>query len=897
MLGVATAQAQAQSAVADVAEEAAEGRWVEQMPEVVTSVSDGSGDKQAFQVLPGFQVERLFEVPKETHGSWVSMAFDDQGRLIVSDQQKLGLFRVTPSPVGSEEPTRVEKLDLPVTSAQGMLFAFDSLYISINGAGENGYYRAVDSDDDGELDQVKPLLIVKGGGEHGPHSIRLGPDGESLYVVAGNHTDPPQKIDATRMLRNWDEDLLLPRQWDARGHARGRMAPGGWIARTNPDGSKWEIVSSGFRNTFDFAFNPDGEMFAYDADMEWDLGMPWYRPTRLLHATSGSEFGWRSGTGKWPAYYVDSLPSVIDIGPGSPTGVEFGTGTRFPAKYQRALYLLDWTFGTIYAVHLRPTGSTYIGDKEEFVSRVALPLTDAAVGPDGALYFAVGGRGTQSALYRVTYVGDEAVELVDGYDAGGAEARALRHQLEMSHPRFDDLQPAADVDLIWSVLNQGDRFLRYAGRVALENQAFDWSEPDNWAARILADPDPIRRIQGAVAIAHAGSQQYAGDDQATQRNEMLLAIVQSLRAVEYDRLTDELRLDLLRAYSLAFIRLGRPSDEVASGVIAQLSPHFPEEREALDRELVNVLVYLNAPGVVHRTLALMQRETAPPEEGMQDLLARNPRYGKTISEMLGNHPEIQKLHYAFALRNVRYGWTLEERKQYFAWLNAAKSHSGGASYEGFIENMRKEALENMSAEEREALASDIIPPPPKPEELPKPAGPGHSWTIDEIVSLAGKELRGRNFENGQRTFSAARCVVCHRFDGRGGATGPDLTGVSGRFSVRDLADAVVQPSRIVSDQYRAMRIETANGQVITGRVIGETEQDLTVQTNPEDANQIATVPKADIAEQAPSPTSLMPEKLLEPLNEDELLDLLAYLLSRGNPSDLMFKAANAATAN
>ncbi len=46
-------------------------------------------------------------------------------------------------------------------------------------------------------------------------------------------------------------------------------------------------------------------MFVYDADMEWDFGMPWYRPTRVNHATSGSELGWRSGTGKWPAYYVD----------------------------------------------------------------------------------------------------------------------------------------------------------------------------------------------------------------------------------------------------------------------------------------------------------------------------------------------------------------------------------------------------------------------------------------------------------------------------------------------------------------------------------------------------------------------------------------------------------------
>ena len=59
----------------------------------------------------------------------------------------------------------------------------------------------------------------------------------------------------------------------------------------------------GFRNPFDIAFNRDGELFTYDSDMEWDVNTPWYRPTRVLHVTSGSEFGYRNGAGKWPAYY------------------------------------------------------------------------------------------------------------------------------------------------------------------------------------------------------------------------------------------------------------------------------------------------------------------------------------------------------------------------------------------------------------------------------------------------------------------------------------------------------------------------------------------------------------------------------------------------------------------
>src|SRR5205823_109256 len=172
--------------------------------------------------------------------------------------------------------------------------------------------------------------------------------------------------------------------------------------------------------------------------MEWDIGLPWYRPTRINHCVSGAEFGWRNGSGKWPDYYPDSLPAVVNIGLGSPTGITFGTGAKFPAKYQRAMFALDWTYGIIYAVHLYPNGATYIGEPERFLSGKPLPVTDAAIGPDGALYFTIGGRGTQSGLYRVSYTGKEPTDPAPKVaDSAGAQARDLRHMLESFHSRSD----------------------------------------------------------------------------------------------------------------------------------------------------------------------------------------------------------------------------------------------------------------------------------------------------------------------------------------------------------------------------------------------------------------------------------------------------------------------------
>src|SRR5947199_6884240 len=118
--------------------------------------------------------------------------------------------------------------------------------------------------------------------------------------------------------------------------------------------------------------------------MEWDLNTPRYRPTRLNHVISGAEFGWRSGAGKWPAYYLDSFGAVLNIGPGSPTGVTFGYGARFPVKYQEALFMCDWSFGKLYAVHLTPEGATYTAQAEEFVTGQPLPLTALLVNPNPA---------------------------------------------------------------------------------------------------------------------------------------------------------------------------------------------------------------------------------------------------------------------------------------------------------------------------------------------------------------------------------------------------------------------------------------------------------------------------------------------------------------------------------
>ena len=100
---------------------------------------------------------------------------------------------------------------------------------------------------------------------------------------------------------------------------------------------------------------------------------------------------------------------------------------------------------------------------------------------------------------------------------------------------------------------------------------------------------------------------------------------------------------------------------------------------------------------------------------------------------------------------------------------------------------------------------------------------------------------------------------------------------------------MVEPSKIVSDQYRATVIQTAAGQQLTGRVIGETGDAITLLVDPEDPTRSIEILKADVESRALSPISLMPGNLLNTLNPGEILDLLAYILSRGDANDPLFK--------
>jgi putative heme-binding domain-containing protein len=832
---------------------------------------------ESLTVAPGFKVELLKSSDAPVEGSWVAMTVDDKGRLIISPQGKEPMMRITLDSAG--QIAKKETIDLPVSGAMGLLFHKGSLYV--NGQGKEGYhmYRLRDTNGDDQYDSVELIRKWKGGpGEHGAHGIVLGPDNR-LYVVCGNFVDVPGDILPTSPHKNYSDDLVLLRAEDGNGFGAGRKPPGGFVVRMDLDGQNAELFASGQRNTYDIGFNTAGELFGFDSDMEWDWGMPWYRPIRAYHIVSGGDQGFREGSGKWPEYYADSLPAIVNIGVGSPTGVRFGTGAKFPQRYQKAFFMMDWSYGRILAVHLDERGSSYKGSYETFVMGKALNVTDLEVGPDGAMYFTTGGRGTQSGLYRVSYTGKEnTMAFAQRTVEKEQKARALRHELEKFHGKQD----SKAVDFAWKHLNSDDRWIRYAARIAIESQPVS-----EWKSRALQENKTDAALTGLLALARLGSD----EDQAE--------VLGALKNFPMKSLSEEQQLNKLRVVEVSIARHGKPSPEMTKLAIEKLDALYPSKSLALNRELSQVLIALEAPSAAKKTLNLLAKADTQEEQ----------------------------LTYMFALRHLKSGWTMDDRKAYFGWFSkprqeedggptypggasyivtrnikhpaatvqwfkdVGRDYGDGASFPKFLSNLRRDAAAALPDTERGELASLLTVPVggEKPAKKARVFKHVKDWSMTDLSPLLEEASKNRDFAKGKEAYAAAQCQACHRFGNDGGSVGPDLTAIASRFSRADILSSIIEPSKVVSEQYQNITVTKKDGDDVTGRLLEETTDKLVLMVNPLEPDKKTTIKKSDVAKREPSKLSPMPEGLVNILSKDDILDLIAYMESGGKKDFRAFR--------
>ncbi|MBL8179473.1 MAG: HEAT repeat domain-containing protein [Bryobacterales bacterium] len=912
-----------------------------------------STEQVRFQTPEGFSVE-VAASPERT-GSLIAFTFDSFGRPVVSKERAHPTLLIDADHDGIFESQKV--FSDKVTAAQGLWFEGRTLYAVAKDVAEGkaGLYRMEDKDGDDIADSFNRISTFEGSiGEHGPHDIRRAPDG-TVTVMLGNHTSPPaDRIGPYSPLRNYNEAQLLERYWDARGHAKGILAPGGVLVRWNRGDNSFTPVFGGLRNAYNHAYNRDGEAFTFDSDMEWDINMPWYRPVRSLHGVPGGDYGWRSGSGKLPNDFIDTLPPFHEAGRGSPTGVEFYHHNVYPQRYFDAFLEADWSRGRVLISTPRRAGASYrlASEPTEFVHAEPLNVTDIEVGPDGFLYFTMGGRDTQGGLYRIRYTPGILEKLTRGRAprallavvrqpqplSSWGHAELLKAKAAMGNAWAGEMQalvkdsgvstddrvqgllilqragPAPHADLLAELaedndanvraaavylaglsvspvakklvagaLNDPDPFVRRRAAEALVRQGLDpgqlsWVKADNLIS-LLSDPDRFVRYAARLALERLPRSSWAlhaiSLSEPTAAAEASVALVRTATALEellavFDKQVATLRnanlgvedeLHLLRAIQLTAIAY---KDGLPNGQRKQLyeviAPRFPAPYQRFNMEYARLLAYSSLPEAIKEILAELRVDDG--------------------------EPQLQ-IHYVYCLRTIKSGWTKEQKQKLIAWFPKAAKWRGGASFTGFINFLFDSSLELLEEEEKKNAWARL------PEFAPLKVAESQSrQTVPSVIhrqkgvqAYSAQEIMEFQLfdpmttkaspERGRALFES-ECASCHRFGAIGRDFGPDLTTISRRFQKKDILEAILFPSKTISDQYQSWIVETKDGETLNGLIVAEDARKMVLKTG--DQPRPIEVLKSNVKVRRVSRISIMPADSLDASSMEEISSLMAYLL-------------------
>ncbi|MCA8998540.1 MAG: c-type cytochrome, partial [Planctomycetaceae bacterium] len=450
-----------------------------------------------------------------------------------------------------------------------------------------------------------------------------------------------------------------------------------------------------------------------------------------------------------------------------------------------------------------------------------------------------GGRGSQTGLYRVTYVGPHSpVEQPDITESQLREAtkhRAVRRELEELHV---EVAPQK-ISFIAEHLASSDRWIRFAARVALENQPVD-----QWKSLIEAATNEQTRLTASLALARVGGE----DDQSLLWKQNAIA--------DWEATNETDLLWRLRSLQVSAARTGLPNDTLQAAVGKKIEAIFPHPSGRVNR-------------LASELLAVMKSSETIPE----------------LSNLLANATtQEEQIQYAKTLVNAKLPWSLDDRERFVAWLHASRRLPGGKLVDAAMANLRADFLGQLSDEERERLTESISKlDEPLPDEFSITGPPRkfvNNWTVDQLSAklVGGEGQPGQKdaHDVGWNVLAAASCLRCHRLGERGGRIGPDLSAVGKRYDTRALLESIVEPSKVVDPKYLYSSYALTDGRVLTGRPVGVNRNEITIETNPL-TGETEVIPRAEIEETKIANISPMPAGLLNTFTPEEIAALIALL--------------------
>jgi putative membrane-bound dehydrogenase-like protein len=866
------------------------------------SMADSSACADTPTIQHGLRVPSGFEVVEFADSKLANdifcMTIDPKGRVIVAGR---GYIRILVDDDGDGKADRaIEFADSPKDGAMGLYWEGDKLYVT----GDGGLRKFVDRDGDGKADGPSTLIrAIKTGGEHTAHAIQRGPDGW-LYVLCGNVAgiDKSYATAATSPIRD---------------------PVAGCVLRFSPDFKDCEIVAHGFRNPYCMDFNLDGELFTFDSDNERCVSLPWYEPTRFYHVIPGGHYGWlspqRANFWRMPPYFPDVVAPVATLGRGSPTGVVCYRHAEFPKEYWGGFFLADWTFGKIWFCPLERKGATYTSQPKVFLESVSdngFAPTGMAVHPKtGDLFVSIGGRGTRGAVYRIRYPKGMTSDLAANAATRQIKSRphfdgATAHRFEnrsepmasirQSQIRSGDIGAPSARGTVWEGYTPRSKsgmrieISKWPGLHALQPDAFrevlrlfamlEAEAPGELPKRWTAESNPLDNIHELIVWARCSNK-----DRATK--EVAATLLDLDRKITQRKMNRDLHWPLRIAELYAGLVEKDPKLHAAMGA----HPEFGRPDHALFAQVKGFDRAKAATVFVHKLQSdpaypinelVLQTLDALPAEQVNPVV--RPLWGKAgydggIATLLARQPEAQ------------------DRGKFVQTLSSPQASVLAASLKALsklpLEQDGQEALalllahKNLPQEQKElraALRDRIIQVMQLPADSDEKTwmrwlGKNYPQLATRLsnpdgVDVAAWERRfgainfnGGDAQRGQAVFAKASCAACHSGNQ---AIGPDLKGVTKRFSRDDLFTAIVQPSKEVPARYQLTQVETRDGKVYQGVVIYDAVDSLILQTG---AAETARLAGQEISGRRVVPRSLMPAGLLDPLSDQEIVDLYAYL--------------------
>ena len=306
---------------------------------------------------------------------------------------------------------------------------------------------------------------------------------------------------------------------------------------------------------------------------------------------------------------------------------------------------------------------------------------------------------------------------------------------------------------------------------------------------------------------------------------------------------------------------------------------FPAQDERLNKEIALLIGYSGqAPGIA-------------------ELLAAMPK---------GNDKQELQLHYLYALRMIKQGWTAEQKVQLAELFGRAAKWRGGAQFVNFVGQFLDSVADQFATDEEKQLLYEKAPDlsPLTPDELKAiqerqaaaaAAGRGAPGGRGAPASALAARTQGRVVSRQEmmeeaiyqpqqkldaaagRTLFEANCASCHRFGTIGtdhGVAGLNLSNSPLRSAKYALLEAIMFPDRKIAPQHETTVIETSDGRSIHALVLREAAQSVSVLTREGTATDVQ---KAQIKARRKEKTSLMTEAMADAMNQSEWRNLLAFL--------------------